>query len=144
MATRLERWIPRPLLFHPWELLIAGLCLLSGIPLAAGAPSPNSINQTMPELVVRLWGGTLAIGGAAIVAGLVLGYIRPRLLTVGWRIERGGLLALACASAVFAAAIMINTGWRGLLPGLTYLMFAVACGIRTVSILLTERGLRHG
>lgn len=140
----MQRWIPQPLLIHPWELLIAGLCLLSGLPLALGAPSPNSINQALPELLVRVWGATLASSGAAVTSGLVLPYIRPHLATVGLRVERGGLALLAAAASVFSIAIIVAAGWRGALPAATYLMFAAACGIRTVVLVLTERGLAHG
>lgn len=139
----LLRNIPEPLLYHPWEMLIAGLCLLSGIPLALGAPSPSSMNRFLSPFVVQWWGGTLGLGGSAIVVGLVLAYVRPRVATVAWRIERAGLALLGSASLVYGVAIATVAGWPGVLPAATYSMFAAACMIRAVVLQATARGIKR-
>lgn len=126
-----------------FELLIAYLCVVAGLPLALGAPPPNSIQRILPSWLVHCWGATLFIGGVLIVLGLALRRGAPGIsrLLVGLRIEQAGLLPMAAGAAVFSLVITVAAGWPGVFAGGTYLMFAAACLLRTVEVRDTARGI---
>lgn len=121
---KLPRWrrailtrAPRALLEEPFEIFLALLCLLAGIPLLLGAPEPESLNRLLAPAVVKLWGIMLVIGSGAVLVGLV-----PRMRWV----QIKGLQLLGLAALVYAIAVLA-LGTRGRLPGLITLAFALAC-----------------
>jgi hypothetical protein len=127
-----------------FELLIAWLCLGTGLPMALGAPAPMSLQRALPHWLINCWGGTLFLGGLLIVVGIGLRHRHPSTarLATGLRVEVAGLMPLAAGSAVFGIVIAAAGGWRGMFAAGTYVMFAVACLLRSVEVRDAERGLR--
>jgi hypothetical protein len=134
--TRRERWrwrvvrhVPQSILLHPFELYLAGVCVLSGVPLLIGEPAPTSIEALLPPLLVRLWGFELLLG-----AGLVLfGLLRPRS-----RLERVGHTLLAPAAVVYGAAIVTVVGVPGVLAGTLVAGFGLASATRGYVLRVAE------
>lgn len=116
----------------PFEVLFMILCLLSGIPLALGAlPPPNSLTATLPPLLIRLWGLTLAIGGGITLTGLIMAHLyRQRRFVEGLIIEGGGLVALGSAVFVFALAIIVVNGTAAVFGISVYFMLTASCFAR--------------
>lgn len=133
---RLTRWIvtswPLPLLQHPFEVFLGGLCVLSGLPLVlATQPDPASLTATLPWWIVKAWGIELTLGGALIV----LGVIWPRMRYA----ERAGLTLLAPAAGLYALAIFVNVGRSGLVAASIVLAFALACLLRLAVVVEVRR-----
>lgn len=127
-----------------FELLIAALCLGSGLTLSLGAPPPSSVQNILPGWLVTCWGATLFLGALLIVIGVLMRHRNVSTISrvlVGLRIERAGLVPLAAASAVFGLVIAVFGGWRGVLASGTYLAFAAACLFRNAEAADAERGL---
>jgi hypothetical protein len=100
-VRRAARQLQRFADIEPFELFTAFMCVVVGIPLSLNGPRPNSIDDSLPALLVTLWGIELAVGGILTIVGLALtGTSR------GVRIERAGLLFLAAASAVYALVLV--------------------------------------
>lgn len=125
------RWLDRMLSEDQFKVFFMLLCLVAGIPLVLGAPAPKSV-EALPELVVRLWGITLALGGLTSLVGISMRHARrSRLFIEGLLVEGAGLVALASAAAVFATVIIVvNATWSAAFGTATYFMFTVACGFR--------------
>lgn len=131
-----------PLAEHPFELVLGFVALLSGVALTAGAGPPASINATLPHLVVLAWGAIQVLAGVLIIAGIVIRYLRPALLIVGFRLERAGLWPLAAAATVYGVAGLGYAGLPALYPVGTLLAVAAACAARAAAVSRLERTIR--
>lgn len=137
--------VPRfPRVSDAFEILIAWLCLVSGVPMMIGHAQPNSVIALLPEWLVRVWGINLALGGLLILLGY--GAWRHRARTVvhgelGLSVEQAGLCLLGSGTLVFGVIIILVAGWAGTLPAGTYLVFTAACLFRYVEINDIKRGL---
>lgn len=139
--SRRERWrwlvvrhVPAALLLHPFELYIATLAAIGGVPLLLGNPAPESIDALLPVYLARLWGFELVLGSALVLAGL----IRPRTT-----LERRGHTLLAPAAVVYGTAIWTVLGGAGLLAGGILVGFGLACATRAYVLRLAEDVLRE-
>jgi hypothetical protein len=121
--------MPQSVLLHPFELYIAGLALLTAIPLVVGQPAPQTINALLPLWLVKVWGVELAVGAGLVVAGL----LRPRS-----RLERLGHSLLAPAAMTYGAAIVTVLGVTGVLAGGIVIAFGIACMTRAYVLRLAE------
>ena len=101
MATRGRVLLRRLSDAHPFEVFIPFLCVLAGIPLLFSGPAPGTIEESLPEFLVTLWGIELALGGALTLTGIGVGS-RP--------MEKFGLSLLAAASTVYAL-VLLATSW---------------------------------
>jgi hypothetical protein len=131
---RLRLWLldhlPDGLLAHPAEWFIAFLCAMSGISTLLGLTSPEAVERVLPTPVYALWGICLVAGSAAYACGLSSIRFTATGTYVVTRVScyRLGLRLLATASLVFAASILIVSGWDGSV--LALLLFAAMCAIR--------------
>lgn len=108
-----------PVLFeYPFELFLSVLCLLSGLPMLLGLATPRSIEALLPWPVVRMWALALIVGSVSTSYGLLRASRVPAFT---------GLRLLGDASLIYAVAILIVAGWRGLLASMLTLAFATAC-----------------
>jgi hypothetical protein len=131
-----------PLHEHPFALPIGLTAIGNGGALAAGLVGPASLNATLPEVLVRCWGGTQFIAGALIVAGIMVRY-SPALGLLGLRLERAGSIPLAAALAVYTITVIAYAGTRGLYPASICAAFALAFALRARSIARTEMRIRN-
>ncbi|MFB9248562.1 hypothetical protein ACFFWE_10010 [Sphaerisporangium melleum] len=117
----------------------------AGVALILGVVPPASLNSTLPGVVVWVWGVMQLLGGALIIAGILLRYLRPAFLLLGLRLERAGLWPLAAACSVYGLVVLGYAGVRALYPAVMLLAFAVACGARARSVAGIERTIhRYG
>jgi hypothetical protein len=103
--------------------LIAYIAIAVGVPILI-EPSvfaPQSIQLGLSDWVVRTWGIDLFAGGLLTIGGLAI---------ESPRIERAGLALLFTGAFIFTFIIIGSVGWAGLLPGLTYAVFAWSAGTR--------------
>lgn len=131
-----------PIAEHPFELLFGMLAILSGTALMFGAVAPTSLNATLPPAVVWAWGATQGMAGLLIVAGIVVRYLRPALLIVGFRMERAGLWPLSTAAGVYGIAALGYAGPRALYPAGVLAAVAAACVARALAVARLERTIR--
>jgi hypothetical protein len=126
LARTLAQRLPLPILLHPFDIFLGGLCVLSGVPLLlAYTPQPDSLEALLPTWLVFTWGAELVIGGAALVAGVVW----------EWRtLQRFGLVLLGPAAIVYAIAIMLTAGRSGLVAAAIVLAFGLACLIKLITL----------
>lgn len=132
----------RPLGERPFELLFGGVATVAGALTAAGFVGSASINASLPMPVVRAWGVLQFFAGALVVAGIVLTYVRPRALALGWRLERAGLWPLAATLAVYSAVALAYSGLRAAYPAAIFAAFSVACMARARALARLERRAR--
>lgn len=121
---------------HQFELWVALLCMISGLPLALGvAPSPNSALAVMPTWTFFLWGLSLSLGGGCTVTGILWRYLNKQQFIAGLLVEKAGLFMLGAACAVLALAIGFYAGGPGLLTSGICGALAAACAsrIRTIN-----------
>lgn len=101
---------------HQFELFVALLCMVSGLPLAFGiAPSPNSVVATMPTWTHFAWGLSLSLGGLCTVTGILWRYLNPKQFLSGLKVEEAGLWMLGSACTVLALTIGFYAGGAGIL-----------------------------
>jgi hypothetical protein len=131
-----------PLAEHPFELLFGLMAFLSGLGLTLGAVAPVSLDATLPPSVVWAWGGIQLLAGALIVVGIVVRYLRPALLIVGFRLEQAGLWPLAAVAAVYGAVAVGYAGTRALYPAGVLVAVAAACVARAIAVARLERTIR--
>ncbi len=115
--------LPKAILESPWEMFVALLCVLAGIPLLINGPdkSASSIDKVLPPILVYVWGGTLLIGGILILWG------RSQRRTSNFRLERGGLALLASAGLIYGAGILVARGQAAIVAVLTIYTFVATC-----------------
>ena len=127
--------LPRPLRFfaEPFENLIAGSSLVTGVPAAAGSVRPQSLVvavQPIPWLL-HVWGALLCVGGVALLVARWR-IARPQ-TELGDRSARAlevvGLVALATATSIYAVAIL-DVGLQGVAAGSITTATAGACVLR--------------
>lgn len=121
---------------YQFELFVAILCMVSGIPLAIGvAPSPNSVIAVMPTWTFFAWGLSLSLGGGCTVTGILWRYFDKRQFLAGCLVEKAGLFMLGTSCSVLGLAIAFYAGATGTLTaGLCFaLMLACFSRIRTIN-----------
>jgi hypothetical protein len=148
--ARFFRWLNVMATEDTFELFFVLLCVVSGIPLMLGVvSSPQSLEAALPELLIRIWGATLLLGGLVALCGIGLRHEdnfkikrRPRFIE-GFILEGAGLVALASAAAVIALALIVLTGTKALFGVSTYFMFVLACLFRYRHIRKVVRKMRE-
>lgn len=106
------------LVLRPFRAFIALLFTVSSLSYLVGVQQPQSVDAALPDPIRLLWGGSLLLGGVALLAGLASG-IRP--------VEKAGLLAVAGGAMAYALSILAFAGIRGLLPAGLSIAVAVSC-----------------
>lgn len=128
--------LPAGLLWHPAEWFLAFLCASSGmITLSTGVRS-TALEQLLPAVPYRIWGGFLVIGSLALARGL--SSIRwldfERYVITRVPAYRLGLRLLGISVAVYVAALYVYAGWAGLIGSIVPLAFIGMTAVRLVSL----------
>jgi hypothetical protein len=105
------------------ELMLLGLCLLSGLSALLGNDPPNSVEQTMPGWLVVVWNAALIAAGTVGVVG----NLWPGDIGTGLLVRVGGLLIAFGPAAAYAIAALSFAGPAALFPAGLVAAFAGAC-----------------
>lgn len=114
-AVVVGRQRPHEVLFLVWSLIfgVAGLTT---------APAPASIAALVPHWETAAWSATLAVSGAVGLVGISV----RRNWVLGLRVEAGAQLIGTGALLIYAAAVFLVGGWRGLFAGGLIVMWMLA------------------
>lgn len=139
MHRRLRNWmvdrLPDGLLNSPFEWLVAFMCLFSGfLSVVAGAESA-SVESLLPEVIFRIWGVLLLIGGASLLIGIASSkQIGSMLVITRVAIYRLGLRLLALSTFVYCVCLAVYAGLGGVAAATLPVAFILACIIRLVNL----------
>lgn len=140
--TKVRRWvrkhIPTWLVLYDFEIFVALLCLLAGVPYLLGEVDPASLEAKLPKELVTVWGFILTIGPLAILIGIFKHYRAVRIEDrVFWcRIEAWGLSALAYSAYIYASAILLNLPTQGWIAAMLVYAFGAVCHVREIDLQL--------
>lgn len=123
---------------HPHQVLIAGVCVIAGLPILLGGPQPGSLSSTLPPVLVYVWAATFAVGGAMIVAAAVV-----RSVLWALYLELVADLPMATTALTYATALALVTGTRGLVALLFFAGVAAAFFVRFMQAGRTVRAVRQ-
>lgn len=149
LSERVRLWIltrlPRGVLEDPFELFIAFLCFLSGVPLLFGKTEATSIQALLPQWLAYSWGLMLVLGSLLTVVG-VLSYThkaRSERQHYARLIEKSGLGLLGGAATVYALAIVGYLGPASLIAAGVIFGFGIICLVKvflisTAQVLITS------
>jgi hypothetical protein len=107
---------------HPFQLLMLGLVLVTGIPTVFGAaPRPGSINEQLPAWLAFGWALTITVFAAMSLLGV---YWRDR--ATGLIMEQLGLGIVGLGTGVYIVCAVVTVGTFPISLGITT-GFSVAC-----------------
>lgn len=109
----------------PFETFIGFIALTTGLSYAFGAPTPGSIDSTLPDLFILVWGAYLIAGGALVLLGVL---VVRRLFAPGLFVLAGGIVVYSVA--LFASVRNVGAG----LPASINLALAAACMVRALQV----------
>lgn len=110
---------------HPHQVLIAGMCVVTGLPVLFGGPRPGSLVATLPPLLVYTWAATFVLGGAMIVAAALVRSVMHALY-----LELVADLPVGLTAITYSAALVSITGTRGVASALLFGGAAAAFFVR--------------
>lgn len=142
MKLRKKMRIPEAIVDHPFEILVGFLCLETGLGMLLIGFAPSSATALLPEVLIRVWGLVLALGGTLLLSGIFLRYSKDKFM-LGLLVERAGYYPLISGTLAYSVIILVRAGIAGMFPMLTYLVFAAICAIRHRQINYTVRQLRR-
>lgn len=125
----------------PMEMMLLGLCLLSGATYLAGAEAPSSVEQVMPGWLVVAWYSILAAAGGVGI----LGNAWPGQFDTALQVRIAGLFLVSGPATAYAVAALSFAGWPALFPAGLVAAFAGACLWKARHLsedLRTLRGIR--
>lgn len=128
--------LPAGLLWHPAEWFLAFLCATSGaITLSTGVRS-STLEELLPAIPYRIWGGFLVVGSLALGRGLssIRWVDSDRYVMTRVPAYRLGLRLLGFAVALYVAALYIYAGWDGLIASIVPLAFVGMTVVRLVRL----------
>lgn len=129
--------VPVPARRHPHQVLIAGLLMLSGLPILWGGPRPGSVNESLPAPLLMVWAAVLTAGGAMVVLAAIV----PPLPALFLELIADPPLCVMCV--VYAASAGTLAGFRAAVPVALVAGAAVAFGIRAIQVIRTLIAIRE-
>lgn len=124
---------------NPFEVLILVWAVFTGASLLFGAPVPGSVQALLPRWVVITWYTLLCIGGLVGLVGVWLGDVIASLL-----VERAGMMFIAPAGLLYAAALYNVSDSRGIIYGSSVAAFSIGAAVRLVRITWHLKSVRSG
>lgn len=103
---------------HPFERYLLLLAIVGTVPLLVGEPTSGSIEASLPLWVVLSWGVLLVLGCSTALVGVYWPLrepITPASFVQSLFLERLGLAMVYPTALVYAAIIVLATGWQGVL-----------------------------
>jgi hypothetical protein len=115
---------------NPFEMYwLIGICII-GVLYIFGLQAPSSVAILLPGWAVKLWAVNLGIGG---IIGLAGGLWRRKLLT-GLALYQFGWGQIGLGTLIYGLALLISFGSTALMPGLSNLLWALACFTRVLQV----------
>ena len=109
---------------HPDEFLLLFLCLISGARLVFGdAPTPGSVEDSVPGWASIAWGLGLLIGPVTVFVG-IMWLARHR--ASGILVEQAGQVITGGVALFYAVALGVSAGAEATLPVSIVLAFSLA------------------
>lgn len=127
---------PIPARRHPHQVCLAALIMVSGLAILLGGPQPGSVSASLPPLLLLLWAGVLAVGGAMVVAAAIVPPLTALFL------ELAADLPLAVMCVVYAASVAMVAGARALVPMAIVTGVAAAFAVRALQVFRTLTAVR--
>lgn len=103
---------------HPFQRYLLALAVVGSLPIVVGKPTSGSVESSLPELIVLIWGVILLTGCGLALVGVYWPLrepITPRSFVTALFLERLGLALVWPTALVYAAIIVIVAGVSGLL-----------------------------
>lgn len=110
--------IQRPTTLEPFKILITFMCVSGGIALVIQGAAPATVEESLPDWIVFLWGADLLLGGVLVLVGSFTG---------SWFLERNGLALLGAAATVYGMVLVVQAWPAAVLVAAITLGFAAAC-----------------
>jgi hypothetical protein len=110
---------------HPHQVLIAVMCVLSGLPILFGGPRPGSLTAALPVVFLYVWAIVITTCGVLVVAAALVRSVINALY-----LEMIADLPLALILAAYAVALLSSAGLRGLVPATIVVGASAAFGMR--------------
>lgn len=131
---------------NPYELWLLAALLLSSILFLVGlAPTPNSLQRSLPYSSIFLWNLQVATGTAAILIGMFW-----KLPVVGRTIQIAGHLWVATGALIYACVLFYYNGLQATMAGLIVGGIVVAALTRSIQLrrqiskVIQKIGEQHG
>ena len=105
----------------PRTVFLLVLCVASGLPLLFGTVAPGSIAALLDRPLVIGWGLMLTVGAVVSLVGIF------RRTVLGIILEQVGSVAVGGASLLYAAAILLQVGTRGLFSAAIITGWGLSC-----------------
>jgi hypothetical protein len=122
---------------RPHEVLLLAWSLVFGVAGLMTAPAPSSIAALVPHWEILVWSALLAASGATGLIGVSL----RRNWFLGLQVEAGAQLIGTGALLVYAAAVAVVAGWRGLFAGGFIVTWMIANLVRVWQISRDLKGI---
>lgn len=120
---------------HDFEVFVAFLGLISGVPFVLHKVQAKSVEAVLPEPVVRTWGLVLVLGCAAILLGVFQSSRKAYPNRILWmRVEALGLTALAYYCYIYTCCIVAFNGFDAWPAAMIILAFGGTCHLREASV----------
>lgn len=97
---------------HPYQVFLAGTCVVSGLGVLLAGAVPGSIVASMPTWLGYAWAGAMLASGLLIVAAALVRTDESAMV-----LEQPGHGGLGLAAAAYAAAVFNFGGARGFVAG---------------------------
>ncbi len=122
---------------HPHQVLIAGMCVVTGLPILFGGPRPGSLSETLPVILVYMWAATFVFGGLLIVAAAA---VRSALTALYFELVAD--LPMGLTALTYAVALVTVAGTRGFASALLFTGAAAAFFVRFFQSMGAARRVR--
>lgn len=123
---------------HPHQVFVAGLCVLTGLPVVLGGPKPGSLAAAMPGELVLVVAACLSVGG-----GIVLAAAAVRNLLTALYLELVADLPLALCLASYTAALVAVPGHHKIGAIITFGGAGIAFAVRFIQVMKAFRRLHR-
>ena len=131
---KLLKYLPKAVLQHPFELLLAGMCLLSSIQHFLSNSPTNPLEILLPAIVTTTWNIFLGIGGVLVFFGVGRGY---------YYLERAGLSLLGPAAVVYAIVLGVYIGSTAYISIGVLTAFGLACLVRIYTLKIATTSIKQ-
>lgn len=111
---------------NPFAVFLLCLALVSGALTLLGEPASGSMERSLPELPVRVWGGTLTFGAWITLIGMYW----PWSISTGLLMKRTGMLALMVGTVFYTVTLLVSEGLGVLFPASTVFAFGIAAWVQ--------------
>lgn len=145
LRRRVYQALPDWMKSHDFEVFSAILAVLGGLPLMVGQVDPGSAQALLPDVILRVWGGVLTMGGLLTLVGVIASSYRKYPDKAFWmRMEALGLTSLAYFCYLYDVCLWAVSLERTWTISAIVLAFGLVCHIRRAGIIMELEDFRWG